>query len=120
LYGQADIQPIKTVIKNEIKSQLNLGDDPSTDVGPFLDSLREIYGQEQLALGAVIESYFYKGNTDPDVESSAQDLVDFLQNGELLKGFSQSKDELVQEAAREIVKQTVCSHLTLHRRSDER
>ena len=87
---------------------------------PFLDSLREVYGQEQMALRAVIESYFFHGNTDPSAESSTQDLVDYLQNGELLKGVSQSKEELVQEAAREIVKQTVCLHLAPHSRSDKR
>ncbi|KFH45390.1 hypothetical protein ACRE_038210 [Hapsidospora chrysogenum ATCC 11550] len=103
--------PIKTLLVDELREEINLGDDPSKEAGPFLDSLRRTYDQEKRALRAVIESYFFRGNTDPSVESSAQDLVDFLQNGELLRGFSQSKEELVQDAAREIVRQTLAASL---------
>lgn len=52
-------------------------------------------------------AYMDTGNTDPTLQSTVADTVAFLMNGEFANFIQKTDKEMVEDAAREIVKQTV-------------
>lgn len=99
---------LKTVGKDLIKANVpfNVGSDPTNNGLPFVQSLRETYAPLQASLRNVMAAYMDTGNTDPTLQSTAADTVAFLRNGEFANFIQKTDKEMIEDAAREIVRLT--------------
>ena len=65
----------------------------------------------QADLRAILRGFMDTGITDLFFNPTVRQTVAFLQNGDLLNAITQTDDELIQEAADSIIRQTVCLDL---------
>ncbi|KIV92293.1 hypothetical protein PV10_06745 [Exophiala mesophila] len=89
--------------------RLLLADDPTADGRPFVQSLREAYAPMQADLRAILRGFMDTGITDLFFNPTVRQTVAFLQNGDLLNAITQTDDELIQEAADSIIRQTAAN-----------
>ncbi|KIX02082.1 uncharacterized protein Z518_08021 [Rhinocladiella mackenziei CBS 650.93] len=97
---------LQTVRDAAIDAAIDLGDDPTTDGKPFVNSLRATFEPLKQSLRNVLHAYMDTGATDPALVSPPADTVSYLRDGDLVDTILKSDDELVEEAAKEIIKQT--------------
>lgn len=84
-----------------------LADDPAADGRPFVESLRAAYAPIQADLRALLRGYMDTGITDLFFNPTVRQTVAFLQSGDLLNAITQTDEQLIQEAADSIIRQTV-------------